>query len=87
MIWMPFMVLMILVPVLVLWWTWQQGAGDSQQAMDIARRRLASGEIGHDEFERIKQQLEVGRSGRGSGQFSYYCSEHLNMVASVLVRP
>lgn len=61
--WMPFLTLIVVL--LAFWWPWQQGAAGNDQAMHIARRRLASGEINHEEFERLKQQLGVSRGWGG----------------------
>jgi plastocyanin len=60
--WVPSLILVVLL--LAAWSPWQQGDAGDQRAVDIARRRLASGEIGHEEFERLRQQLGVSR-GRG----------------------
>ncbi|MFN0145624.1 MAG: cupredoxin domain-containing protein [Dehalococcoidia bacterium] len=61
---MPFLVLAAIL--LAIWSPWQEGAAGGGQPMDIARRRLASGEINHEEFERLKQQLGVSQGWRGS---------------------
>lgn len=35
-------------------------ASDSEHALEIAKRRYASGEIDHDEYERMRQDLSQG---------------------------
>lgn len=61
--WIPLVMLAIVAAFF--WWPGQPGRTGTDPAMDIARRRLAAGEISHEEFERLRQQLEVG-GGAGS---------------------
>lgn len=58
---MPFLVLLVIG--MAFWWPWQQGTG-GEQALDIVRRRLASGEISVEEFERLNQLLQVSPGKR-----------------------
>jgi plastocyanin len=64
MIWVPFLVLAVLA--MAFWSPWQQRPAGGDHAIDIARRRLATGEIGLEEFERLKQRLEASRGWGGS---------------------
>ena len=55
--------LIIVGLVLVVRWLWDRaqpgaGAGAGDAPLDILKRRYARGEIGKEEFERIKKDLE-----------------------------
>jgi putative membrane protein len=53
--------LFIVAAVLVVKWVWGKTpliAGSGESATDILKRRYAEGEIGKEEFERIKKDVE-----------------------------
>lgn len=63
---MYFWIILVLVGV---WVVWQIGKGDSglpfsekeEDPLDTLKRRFAKGEIGKDEYEERKSELEKGR--------------------------
>jgi putative membrane protein len=55
-------VLFVVVLVLAVKWLWGQqtpfGIGSKESALDILKKRYARGEIGKEEFERRKKDIE-----------------------------
>ena len=54
--------LFVVVVVAVVKWLWGQQTpfviGGKESALDIVKRRYAKGEIGKEEFERLKKDIE-----------------------------
>lgn len=54
--------LFIVALVAALKWLWGEtrlfGGGDRESALDILKKRYAKGEIGGEEYERIKKDIE-----------------------------
>lgn len=55
--WIWMVVFWGLVIAAVVWVANRVGSGGSHEPMDIAKKRLARGEIDEEEFERLKQHL------------------------------
>jgi putative membrane protein len=55
-------VLVVLIVVAVVKWLWGSkmplSASDRENALEILRKRYAKGEIGRDEFENIRRDIE-----------------------------
>ncbi len=57
-----FQILILLVFFAIIWWMLRNsgsfGYQTNESAIDILKRRLASGEIGTKEFDRLKKEIE-----------------------------